>query len=152
MIGFIGTSLQLQSIITSHNQWLSKTRSIPCWTTSVFSSTVTNDERRTTNQCSHIELPLTTSVWRISWIQVKVEVKVTLRLTVIQSVRLGVEPRLGHTAKYVFLFESYWPVHVGRPLWREVGSWIQFYVTIDGQPASLSWNKAPIRGLRPDLY
>jgi hypothetical protein len=26
------------------------------------------------------------------------------------------------------------------------------YVTTDGQPASLSWNKAPIRGLRPDLY
>jgi hypothetical protein len=38
MIGFIGTSLQLQSIITAHNQWLSKTRSIPCWTTSVFCS------------------------------------------------------------------------------------------------------------------
>jgi hypothetical protein len=26
------------------------------------------------------------------------------------------------------------------------------YVTIDGQSASLSWNKAPIWGLRPDLY
>jgi hypothetical protein len=26
------------------------------------------------------------------------------------------------------------------------------YVTIDGQPASLSWNKAPFWGLRPDLY
>jgi hypothetical protein len=25
------------------------------------------------------------------------------------------------------------------------------YVTTDGQPASLSWNKAPIWGLRPDL-
>jgi hypothetical protein len=30
--------LQLQSIITAHNQWLLKTRSIPYWTTSVFSS------------------------------------------------------------------------------------------------------------------
>jgi hypothetical protein len=40
--GFIGTSLQLQSIITAHNQWLPKTRSIPHWTTSVFSSTVTD--------------------------------------------------------------------------------------------------------------
>jgi hypothetical protein len=39
-IGCIGTSLQLQSIITAHNQWLSKTRSVPCWTTNVFSSTV----------------------------------------------------------------------------------------------------------------
>jgi hypothetical protein len=27
----------------------------------------------------------------------------------------------------------------------------QSYVTTDGQPASLSWNKAPIWGLRPDL-
>jgi hypothetical protein len=36
MIGFIGTSLQLQSIRTVHNQ--SKSRSIPCWATSVFSS------------------------------------------------------------------------------------------------------------------
>jgi hypothetical protein len=27
----------------------------------------------------------------------------------------------------------------------------QSHVTTDGQPASLSWNKAPIRGLRPDL-
>jgi hypothetical protein len=26
------------------------------------------------------------------------------------------------------------------------------YVTADGQPASLSWNKEPIWGLRPDLY
>jgi hypothetical protein len=26
------------------------------------------------------------------------------------------------------------------------------YVTTDGQPASLSWNKAPIWGLRPDLH
>jgi hypothetical protein len=25
-------------------------------------------------------------------------------------------------------------------------------VTTDGQPASLSWNKAPFWGLRPDLY
>jgi hypothetical protein len=26
------------------------------------------------------------------------------------------------------------------------------YVTTDGQPASLSWSKAPTWGLRPDLY
>jgi hypothetical protein len=42
MIGFIGDSLQLQSIITAHNRLMSKTRSIPYWTTSVFSSTVTD--------------------------------------------------------------------------------------------------------------
>jgi hypothetical protein len=44
MNGFTGTSLQLQSVMTAHNQWLSTTRSIPCWTTSVFPSTVTNAE------------------------------------------------------------------------------------------------------------
>jgi hypothetical protein len=32
------------------------------------------------------------------------------------------------------------------------GPWVEFYVTTDGQPASLSWNKAPIWGLRPELY
>jgi hypothetical protein len=42
MIGFIGTSLQLQAIKTARNQWLSKTRSIPYWTTSVFSSAATD--------------------------------------------------------------------------------------------------------------
>jgi hypothetical protein len=31
-------------------------------------------------------------------------------------------------------------------------SWAESYVTTDGQPASLSWNKAPIWGIRPDLY
>jgi hypothetical protein len=29
---------------------------------------------------------------------------------------------------------------------------LESYVTTDGQPASLSWNKALIWGLRPDLY
>jgi hypothetical protein len=33
-----------------------------------------------------------------------------------------------------------------------VESQCQSYVTTDGQSASLSWNKAPICGLRPDLY
>jgi hypothetical protein len=28
----------------------------------------------------------------------------------------------------------------------------QSYIKTDGQPASLSWNKVPIWGLRPDLY
>jgi hypothetical protein len=42
MIGFIDTSLQIQSVIPAHNQWLFNTRSIPYWTTSVFASTVTD--------------------------------------------------------------------------------------------------------------
>jgi hypothetical protein len=33
-----------------------------------------------------------------------------------QSVCLGVEPRLGLMTRCFFLFESYCPVHVGRPL------------------------------------
>jgi hypothetical protein len=32
--------------MTAHNQWLPTTRSIPYWTTSVFSSAVTNAEQR----------------------------------------------------------------------------------------------------------
>jgi hypothetical protein len=38
--------LQLQPIITAHNQWLPKTGSNPSWITSVFSSTVSNDDGR----------------------------------------------------------------------------------------------------------
>jgi hypothetical protein len=34
--------------MSAHNQWLAKTRSIPYWTASVYSSTVTNDEGRFT--------------------------------------------------------------------------------------------------------
>jgi hypothetical protein len=39
-------SLQFKPIITAHSQWLSKTRSIHYWSTSVFSSTVTNNKWR----------------------------------------------------------------------------------------------------------
>jgi hypothetical protein len=45
-----------------------------------------------------------------------VRVRVTLRLTVSQSVCLGVEPRLGLMTGYSSLIESYSPVHMGRPL------------------------------------
>jgi hypothetical protein len=34
----------------------------------------------------------------------------------------------------------------------EVNSLSLSYITTDGQSASLSWNKAPIWGLRPDFY
>jgi hypothetical protein len=50
------------------------------------------------------------------------KVKVTLRLTVGQSISLGVEPRLGLMTRYLLLFDSYGLVFVGRPLWREDGS------------------------------
>jgi hypothetical protein len=47
------------------------------------------------------------------------KVKVTLRLTVSQSVRLGVEPHLGHMIRYLVLPAFFF---VGHPLWREDGS------------------------------
>jgi hypothetical protein len=51
-----------------------------------------------------------------------VRVRVTLRLTVSQSFRLGFEPRLGLMTRYLFPHESCCPVYMGRPLWREDGS------------------------------
>jgi hypothetical protein len=45
------------------------------------------------------------------------QVKVTLRLTVSQSVSLGVEPHLGLMTRYLLLFDSYGLVFVERPLW-----------------------------------
>jgi hypothetical protein len=42
--------------------------------------------------------------------------KVTLRLTVSQSVSLGVEPHLGLTTRYLLLFDNYGRVFVDRPL------------------------------------
>jgi hypothetical protein len=45
-----------------------------------------------------------------------VKVKVTLRLTVSQSVSLGVEPHLGPMTRYLLLCDSYGLVLVGRPL------------------------------------
>jgi hypothetical protein len=38
------------------------------------------------------------------------------------------------------------------PWWWSYRLESESYVTTDGQPASLSWNKAPFWGLRPDLY
>jgi hypothetical protein len=50
------------------------------------------------------------------------KVEVTLRLTVSQSVSLGVEPHLGLMTGYLLLFDSYGLAFVGRSLWREDGS------------------------------
>jgi hypothetical protein len=52
-------------------------------------------------------------------VKVKVKLKVTLRLTVGQSVSLVVGPHLGLMTQYLLVIDSYGPVFVGRPLWRE---------------------------------
>jgi hypothetical protein len=57
----------------------------------------------------------------ISFLCFKVKVKVTLRLTVSQSVSLGVESHLGPMTRYLLLCDNYGLVLVGRPLWREDG-------------------------------
>jgi hypothetical protein len=54
--------------------------------------------------------------------ELSVKVKVTLRLTVSQSVSLGVVPHLGLMTKYLLVFDSYGLAFVGRPLEREDGS------------------------------
>jgi hypothetical protein len=46
----------------------------------------------------------------------QVKVKVTLRLTVSQSVSLGVESHLGLMTRYVLLFDSYGLIFLRRPL------------------------------------
>jgi hypothetical protein len=46
------------------------------------------------------------------------------------------------------------PLHTYKSFafYSNIQSQSQSYITTDGQSASLSWNKAPIWGLRPDLY
>jgi hypothetical protein len=56
-----------------------------------------------------------TRLYTASLTNVKVKVKVTLRLTVGQSVSLGIEPCLGLITRYLFLFESYGLVFCGAP-------------------------------------
>jgi hypothetical protein len=63
--------------------------------------------------------PLIISMTGLNW---RPKVKVTLRLTVSQSVSLGIEPHLGPMTRYLFLSDSYVLVSVGRPAWREDGS------------------------------
>jgi hypothetical protein len=43
--------------------------------------------------------------WRPWWHTIDIRVRITLRLTVSQSVCLGVEPRLGHMIRYLFLLK-----------------------------------------------
>jgi hypothetical protein len=67
--------------------------------------------------------------------------------------RLGSDLRIGH----FFSFTSWTFNHrTLSSLMNKLVNWTlvsesESYVTTDGQSASLSWNKAPIWGLRPDL-
>jgi hypothetical protein len=78
-----------------------------------------------------------------------VKVKVTLRLTVSQSVSLGAEPHLGPMTRYLLLFDSYGLVFVGRPLWREDGS--VFGICCWPLPAQSFLGPSPL-GLTTILY
>jgi hypothetical protein len=108
MIGFIGISLQLQPIITAHNQWLSKTRAIPYWTTSVFSSAVTNAKRRVPAHSLEAS-------------RVESESYVT---TEVQSASLccNKAPIWGLTTRFLLLSDNCGFVDVERSLWWEDGS------------------------------
>jgi hypothetical protein len=93
--------LTITIMIPAHNQWLSKNRPIPYWTTSVFSSTATEliliyesitssasvVRQVTLNFWMFLRLP-PWNLWRINYFEV--EVNVTLRLTVGQSVSQSV--------------------------------------------------------------
>jgi hypothetical protein len=77
---------------------------------SVFSSTVTNHQRRIS---AHTLNSLTNeSVTELN----QVKVKVTLRLTIRQSASFGVESRLRLMTRYLLLCDSYGLVFLGRPL------------------------------------
>jgi hypothetical protein len=98
------TSLQLHSIITAYNQWLHTTRPIPCWTTRVFSSTVTNDEQRNP---AHTLNCLEGSLFQ-KWMNDESESRITLWLVVYsQSVRLGAKPLETHGQNFFFQSNTY---------------------------------------------
>jgi hypothetical protein len=57
--------LQLQSIITAPHQWLLKTHSIPYWTTTIFSSTVTDLVLIHESVTCHLRI--TNAEWRLTY-------------------------------------------------------------------------------------
>jgi hypothetical protein len=104
-----------------------KTRSIPSWTTTGFfsnlSSTVNDlvpiyESLTSGSRMTNAEWWFTYDWMPNDWIKVKV----TLRLTVSQSVSLGIEPHLELMTRFLLLFDRYGLVFVGRSLWREDGS------------------------------
>jgi hypothetical protein len=108
-------------------------------------------ELMTTFYCLRFETPQT---WRArspylyppgngwtGYTRAKVKVKVTLRLTVSRSVRLGVEPHLGLMTRYLLLFDSYGLVLVGRSCQRSLS---RVRVSWDSRPyISVSDSRLP---------
>jgi hypothetical protein len=123
MIEFTGTSLQLRSVMTAHNQWLSTIRFIPCWITGVNERLLFHcDEWRTKKSWSHIELLERRMSDECSMKNVsRVWVSCYDRRSVGQSV-LEWSTHLGLTTRYLLVFDNYGPVFMGRPLWLEDGS------------------------------
>jgi hypothetical protein len=84
------------------------------------------------------------------------KVKVTLRLTVSQSVCLGVKPKSGTSDQRFFFPQSYCLVFLGRPLWREVGSVMCQSLSMDSTIVSvdtaLARNQYPIQGVLPNAF
>jgi hypothetical protein len=77
----------------------------------------------------------------------------------LRSESLGTRNHILPSQIWDFLFRSLlrlagsrWRYSIPPPHGWLTRSESESYVTTDGQPASLSWNKAPFWGLRPDLY
>jgi hypothetical protein len=69
--------------------------------------------------------------------------KITVTIAHVTSRAKSSNSSSGHTAV---------PFELRNPSEVNSESESEPYVTTDGQSASLSWYKAPIRGLRPDLF
>jgi hypothetical protein len=103
-------------------------------------------------------LKFLTNEFHLTWIRVRV----MLRSTVSRPVCLGVNHPSGAYDDMFITVRQLLVCWCGEPsltrgrvyLLQCTITWIQSqsYVTTDGQLASLSWKKAPIWGLRSDLY